>query len=284
LGFFDRVFRRPGARTVVLDRDTQDEPVDPAEPPDAEAPPRPVDLPVQRCPYCAVAIDPPPTRSRRCPSCRRPIVVRRIDGRSVLLTVEAVEIFDRERQRAADELRWASERSEWLRLAATVNADPARVARLAGRRLSADVVDDSRALYLAAADDAARRGRVAKRWSDVSRIRRQQASALFEVAGRPVPPPPDIVKVRRDAMLAELRAMAKQYKGAELVSAGCCRICRADDGQVFVIAAELRTPRLPHPGCSKGLCACDWWLAMPGPRKRRRKRKPSPAGSTDGAV
>ncbi len=243
--------------------------------------PRPPEAALQGCPYCAMAIDPPPARSRLCPSCRRPIVVRRIDGRSVLLTAEAVEIFDRERQRVADELRWASERGEWLRLAAIVNADPARIARLAGARLSADVVDDARSLYLGAAEDAARKARVAKRWSDVSRIRRQQATALFDAAGRPVPPPADIVKVRRDAMIAELRAMAKQYKGAELVSSGCCRICRADDGRVFVIAAELREPRLPHAGCSKGLCACDWWLAMPGPKKRRRARKPSSAAPTE---
>lgn len=273
MGFLDRVFRRSGPRPAVLDLGGSMMPDEPTDRSDVEAVSRPAEVVLQRCPYCAAVIDPPPARSRRCPSCRRPIVVRRIDGRSVLLTAEAVEIFVRERQRVAVELRWASERAAWLRSAATVNADPARIARLAQARLSADVVDDSKALYLAAAENEARKARVAKRWSDVSRIRRHQATALFDAAGRPIPPPADIVKVRRDAMIAELRALAKQYKGAEVVSSGCCRICRADNGQVFVIAAELRTPRLPHTGCSKGLCACDWWLAMPGPRKRRRARK-----------
>jgi hypothetical protein len=193
------------------------------------------------------------------------------------LTTEAVAIFNRERQRVADELRWTSERAEWLRLAATVNADPVRAAKLAEGRISADVVEHSRALYLAAAEDAARKSRVAKRWPNVSRIRRRQATALFNAAGKPVPLPDEIAQVRREAMIAELRALAVHYKSAELISSGCCRTCRADDGHVFLIAAELRTRRLPHAGCSKGLCACDWWLAIPGPRKRRRARKKAEA-------
>jgi hypothetical protein len=200
-------------------------------------------------------------------------VVRRIDGRSVLLTPEVVAIFDRERQRTADEQRWTAERAEWLRLAATVNANPVRAAKLAERKISAGAVEDARALYLTAADDAARTSRAAKRWPNVSRIRRQEATALFTAVGKPVPVPNEIAALRREAMIAELRALAVHYKGAELISSGCCRICRADDGHVFVIADELRARRLPHAGCSKGLCACDWWLAIPGPKKRKRARK-----------
>ncbi len=39
-----------------------------------------------------------------------------------------------------------------------------------------------------------------------------------------------------------------------------------------MIAAELKTPRLPHDGCSKGLCACDWWIAQAAPKKPRRRK------------
>ena len=49
---------------------------------------------------------------------------------------------------------------------------------------------------------------------------------------------------------------------AELVSASCCDACRADGGQTFKISLELRTPRLPHAGCPKGLCRCDWYLPV----------------------
>jgi len=42
------------------------------------------------CPHCSQLIDPPPKRSRNCPHCRKPIVVRR----DRLLTPEAAEEFD----------------------------------------------------------------------------------------------------------------------------------------------------------------------------------------------
>jgi hypothetical protein len=273
LRFFSRNLRRSGHTPDEGGKDSSTQLVMTVDRPALEPVPAAPSVAPQMCPYCARAIDPPPARNRRCPSCRGPIVVRRLDGRSVLLTTEAVVIFKRERQRVAEELRWTSERAEWLRLAATVNADPVRAAKLADEGISAGVVDDSRALYLAAAEVAVRKSRVAKRWPNVSRIRRQQATALFNAAGKPVPPPDAIAEIRREAMIAELRALAVHYKAAELISKGCCRTCRADDGHVFPIAAELRTRRLPHAGCSKGLCACDWWLAIPGPKKRRRARK-----------
>lgn len=40
------------------------------------------------CPYCSVELDPLPSRSRKCPSCRQAIVVRVRDGVRVLLTPE----------------------------------------------------------------------------------------------------------------------------------------------------------------------------------------------------
>lgn len=42
------------------------------------------------CPYCSQAIEPPPKRSRGCPHCRKPIVIRR----GQLLTPEAALAFD----------------------------------------------------------------------------------------------------------------------------------------------------------------------------------------------
>ncbi len=243
------------------------------------------------CPYCGHPIDPPPERNRRCPSCRQPIVVRHVDGRSVLLVESAVPIFDRERQRTIDEATWTVERERWLALADGVHAPAARRGRLAEAELSAKVVDASRSLYLSSVEVAVREARRAKRWPEVARIRRQQAATLFSEAGSSVPPPDPIVELHRDGMLAELRALQVDYTDAELVSVGCCRTCRADDGKVFRIAAELREPRLPHADCPKGLCGCEWWLAMPAPRKRRRSAKPrvaeaapAPASRSDDAT
>ena len=250
------------------------------EPAPEEDEPRPTD-PAEAtqqvtCPYCAYPLDPPPERSRRCPSCRQLVVVRRIDGRTVFLVESAVPVFDRERQRVIDLAGWTTDREHWLALAEGVRAPAAEISRLSDAELSADVVEAARALYIAHAESAARTARRAKRWTDVARIRRQEASATFRAAGSPVPPPDDLVALHREGMFAELRALTPVYAYAELVSAGCCRPCRADDGKVFKIAAELREARLPHDGCPKGLCGCEWFLAMPTPKRRRRTTRKKP--------
>ena len=222
------------------------------------------------CPSCGYILDPPPERSRRCPSCRQQIVVRHADGRAVYLVESAVPIFDRERKRVLDLATWTFERERWLSLAEGVHAPAAARERLATAELSSEVVEQSRSLYLTNVETAVRAARRAKRWTEVARQRRLQAATLFAEAGSPVPAPDRIVELQRDGMLAELRNLQPDYTDAELVSVGCCRTCRADDGKVFKIVAELREPRLPHVDCPKGLCGCEWWVAMPSPRKRRR--------------
>jgi hypothetical protein len=57
------------------------------------------------------------------------------------------------------------------------------------------------------------------------------------------------------------------------VGASCCAACRADNERIFRIADELRVPRLPHPDCPRGLCACDWWPTVrQAPKKKHRRR------------
>lgn len=272
MGFIRRVFGR-GAQNEAEPQDLAEPALEDAAPERMEASEPTAQV---TCPYCAYPLDPPPERSRRCPSCRRMIVVRRSDGRTVVLVESAVPVFDRERQRVIDLATWTTEREHWLGLAEGVRAADAKVSRLAAAELSDEVVDAARTLYIASAESAARTARKAKRWIEVARIRRQEAGARFRAAGSPVPPPEDLVDLHREGMLAELRALTPVYTDAELVSAGCCRPCRADDGKVFKIAAELREPRLPHADCPKGLCGCEWFLAMPTPKKRRRTTRPKP--------
>jgi len=191
----------------------------------------------------------------------------------VLLADDAVLIFDAQRQKEQDEVRWTAARKQWLALSSTLGADPSGRARLAAAPISAEVAADSRAMYMASAEVSVRAARSEKRWKVVSRIRRAQATNLYEEAGRPLPPPDDILALHRDALLAELRGHLTTSKVAELASSGCCAACRKDDGQSFKIADELRVLRLPHADCPKGLCGCDWWLAKAIPAKRRRRRK-----------
>jgi hypothetical protein len=248
-----------------------DEPAEVQEPV-AQAAPSAPESPraVVACPSCGAIIDPPPSRRRLCPSCRQPIIVRQIDGRPAFLTEAAVAVFEAERQREARERAWAASVRRWLELGETVGLSEARRLRLVQAPPSEAAVEAARRAYQAAADQAVIAARRQQRWADVARIRRAEAAAIHAALGSPVPPPDDVAGLQREGMAAVLRDLSLHATEAELVGATCCKICRADDGRVFRIATELREPRLPHAGCAKGICACDWWIAV-AERKRRRR-------------
>jgi hypothetical protein len=226
------------------------------------------------CPYCGALLDPAPERGRLCPRCRRQIVVRRVDGRLVLLTQEALHVFETERDRDTKERTWTGERGSWLALAKGVSAPANRIARLVAAPPSETVVAASKDLYLTAAERAVRAARRDKHWKEVARIRRQQAAALYRASGSAIPPPDEIVALHRAWSMAALRSLVAVGRQVELVAAGCCAICERDNGRAFRIAAELRAQRLPHADCPKGLCPCDWWplpdAKAPEPPVRRR--------------
>lgn len=142
------------------------------------------------------------------------------------------------------------------------------------------VVEASKSLYLAAAERAVRTARRDKHWDEVARIRRDQAAALFHESGSAIPPSEEVVALHREWSAAALHSLAGSGAQVELVAGRCCAICKRDDGRAFRIVDELRTQRLPHEGCPKGLCQCDWWpvpdVKSRGPRVRRRT-SPHPA-------
>lgn len=214
------------------------------------------------CPYCASLLDPAPSANSRCPRCRSRIVVKRVQGRVVYLTEAAVAVFEAERVRATHFGRWSKERARWLKLAASVDAPAARIERLDKSPMSAESVGSARNLYISTVDQSARQARRDGRWEDASRMKRELAQTMFRLAGAPVPPSDDVVEFHREAVASELRGIGLIVKEAELVAAPCCDTCRADDGVVVRIAAELREPRLPHAGCPKGLCRCHWEIAV----------------------
>ena len=199
-------------------------------------------------------------------------MVRRVEGRRVLLTEEALAVFEAERQRETNERNWRSARRRWLALARGVSAPAARVSRLAAAPPSAAAVQASRDLYLAAAEHAVRAARHEKRWEEVARVRREQAAAMHMAAGSPVPPPEEIAALHREWSVAALRSLVGFGARAELVAAGCCETCDRDDGQAFRITAELHAHRLPHEGCPRGLCLCDWYPLPDAKAAKRRVR------------
>jgi hypothetical protein len=212
------------------------------------------------CPYCAALLQPAPVSSQRCARCHQRIIVKRADGRTVYLTEAAVPVFQAERRRVASAGRLNRDRARWLKLAAAAGAPADRTARLGAAEVSDQVVEGCRTLYLGTVEQSFRAARRERRWEDASRIRRAQALVLYRVAGSPVPPPEGILKLHWDATAAELRGIAEIAREAELVGAACCDTCRADNGHILRITAELRVPRLPHDGCPRGLCRCRWDL------------------------
>jgi hypothetical protein len=277
MDFLRRLFGPDPREPATRDPGEPDPATADATPSEPQLPPAPTGLP---CPYCAMLLDPPPARSRLCPRCRQPIVPRRVEGRLVLLTQAAVTVFEAQRQREVDERTWTAARRRWLRLAQEVKAPAARRSKLAAAPISADVVASSRALYLSAAERAVKAARREKHWGEVGHLRREQATALFEESGSPVPLPDEIAALHRDGMVAVLRSLAPLARDVELVSAECCPACRAEAGQTFRITDEIRVGRLPHAGCPKGLCHCDWWPAVVAPGRRRRRRPTPPARPT----
>jgi hypothetical protein len=257
-------------------------PVEVALPP--PQPPAPAPVTPVACPNCGVVLDPPPDHTRLCPRCRCRIVVRHSDGRAIYLTQAAVEVFEAERQRGIEVQTWTRERRRWLHLARLAGAPADRQRHLADAPLTAAAVQSSRTLYLVAAERAVRAARRDKRWDDVARIRRRQAAAIFEEAGGSLPPADEIVALHREGVAATLRALEAVSREAELVGASCCPACRADNERIFRIADELRTPRLPHAGCPRGICTCDWWPVLRDPATKRRRRRASPASPGEAAA
>jgi hypothetical protein len=202
-------------------------------------------------------------------------MVKRFEGRVVYLTEAAVEVFESERRRSLNFGRWSKERAQWLKLAASVHADAGRIARLDRARLTEEIVAAARGLYMSTADRHFREAKRDDRWEDASRLKRDQAAAVYKLAGSPLPPPDEVLTLHREAVVTELRGIGKMAKEAELVGSTCCEACRADDGRTFRIATELRATRLPHDGCPKCLCPCQWDLAIRDQTMVRRylKRK-----------
>jgi hypothetical protein len=231
-----------------------------ADPARATARPGPVVI-AALCPYCALFLQPPPSANRRCPRCRQAIVVKRTEGRTAYLTEAAVAIFEAERKKASDAALLTRERDKWLRLAIAAGAPAQKTGRMAAARLSGEVVEAARQLYLVAVERAFGSAKRDHRWEDASHVRREHAMALHRLAGSPLPAPADLLALYREGVAVQLRGLAEVVRDAQLVGATCCDACRADNGRIYAISKELSVPRLPHEGCPKALCRCTWDLA-----------------------
>ncbi len=238
------------------------------------------------CPYCARVLQPPPVANRHCPRCRQLVVVKRVEGHVAYLTEAAVAFFEAERRKELDSQRWNQERERWLKLAAAAGAPTQSTRNLAAARISEEVVEAARTLFMTTAERAFESAKRQHRWEDAAKVKRDQASALHRAAGSPKPPTDDVVTLYREGLTAELRGLAEIVREAELVADDCCDRCRVNDRRIVVISEELAAPSLPHQGCPRGLCRCSWDLATRDREAilRYLRRRPRPAAHVASAT
>jgi hypothetical protein len=139
------------------------------------------------CPYCATSLLPPPKSSRKCAECRQRIVVKHLDDRTVYLAEAAVPVFEAERRRLATLQDQREQRAFWLDLALKSGAPADKVAKATGEPPSDGRVAAARALFLSTVDRAFSVAADADHWEEAARIRYEEAIALFDYAGSPVP-------------------------------------------------------------------------------------------------
>lgn len=243
------------------------------------------------CPTCGRLLEEIPTATRRCPGCRARIVVKRLEGRTVLLAEPVVPLFEAERRRVADAERLTRECGGWLRLAALAGAPPDMLearARAVAARPTPEAVTRARRLYATTVERASRAARRRRDWKTVADLRWRQARAYHRAAGSPAPPEPAAVALHQEALEASLRRIAEVGREAEVVGGTCCDACRSDTGRTVRISAEIKAPSLPHAGCPLGLCGCLWDIParrraavseIVRPRSRPAKTRAAPAAT-----
>ena len=209
-------------------------------------------------------------------------MVRRLDGRIVLLAEDVAPFFDAERRRLANAERIKREAGRWLQMAALVGAAPEVLearARTVAARPTVEAVTTARALYATTVERACRSARQAHDWRTLSDLRFRQARVYHRAAASAVPPDPAVVALHREAIDASLRAIGEMAVEAELVGGACCDTCGTASGRVVRVTAERKAPSVPHADCPAGLCGCRWDIpsrlraqAMKGPRGRAPAR------------
>jgi hypothetical protein len=214
-----------------------------------------------------VLLDPRPTASRRCSQCRERIVVKRLEGGVLYLTGPAAAALEAGQRHIKETARLARIRDRWLAQASAVGASPAAIDRIGRVTASEEGVQAARALYLGAASRAFVAANRERRFAEAASIRRAHVQALVREQGAAAPVTDEVIALYRDAMSAELKSQREFGRDAELVAAPCCDACAVDNGLVVRITEEVKSARLPHAGCPKGVCQCRWLPARVAGRR-----------------
>ena len=222
------------------------------------------------CPYCGVVIDPPPARSRKCPSCKQAIVMRSTYGGSpfwkhgvaktrLFLTQEQAEAFDA----AAGE---ASRRQNAVDIAQRCGCSAIEFMQKETvlAKTGADLISPETVL-LALLEDAFSEVRKRKDLQRMASIAFEKARIQYDL-GRA-----DFVEAlveHHRAKLMEMQA-SRLITNVAIASIDCCLVCAKSAGKTSTVASALGSAALPQAQCTResehgerGWCICYWSAAM----------------------
>ncbi len=200
------------------------------------------------CPYCGTIIDPPPAKSRKCPACGEPIVVRtrRTDRAKLLLTATQGKEFDKQRKLEA-------QRNDGIRRSQNIGASIEDFERTEKELTEKWGFAPPRDVFWALAGKAALTAFQNRDYHQLSMVYWQQARLLYE-EGKPH------METAKEASKTYLQGYAERgFPLRVQVSAGCCPTCNRDEGRKFTIAEALEKLPIPHEACENdGWCTCTW--------------------------
>lgn len=248
----------PSAVSGLSKRDADPDASRPSDPTNADEP--------VACPYCDFVINPPPARSRKCPSCKQAIAMRSTYGSSpiwrdgvtrtrLFMTLEQAESFDAAAAEASSRMnaittaqRFGCSTTDFTRKQASLH------------KASAENVSPQGVL-LALLEDVLGEARERKDLQLTASVTWEKARTLYDL-GRA-----DFVGALDEhhrVTLVNLQS-SQVVKGVAISSADCCLNCAKLEGKKMNIVSALSSSLLPQADCTResengerGWCICHW--------------------------
>lgn len=198
------------------------------------------------CPHCGVILEPPPPRTRKCPSCRSKIVVRtrRSDSAKLYLTESDAKIFDAERK--ADAFR-----NKAIRAADLIGMDKTAFERTEKELLAKSPGYGPSDVFWTLANKLLGRQMRPLDWGGLSNTYFHMALWLYGT-GRPY------AHLKVEAEKARAQSYARRGLQELEVMGGGCPNCDQFKGRVYPIEQAVNEWPVPSEDCTNGWCLCMW--------------------------
>jgi DNA-directed RNA polymerase subunit RPC12/RpoP len=201
------------------------------------------------CPNCALILDPPPERTRKCPHCGQKIVLltRLSDDAKLYLNEADARAFDSGPHREAY-------RNKAIRAASSIGVDEKAFEHNEKELLAKSPGWGPSAVFWALAEEKAKEQLRAGDLHGLSMTCFQQALWAYD-EGRPYAH----LRARADRYLAEHYA-SQGFQQLRVDAKDCCSSCAQFDGRTYPIEEAVKEWPVPAEECTRGWCSCTWAL------------------------